>query len=93
MEVANFIEVFQQLSYTIDRSHILGEMISHTGNRHIPVIMVCDTDAPHTPRKTVSHTGGSPFLPRDPHIPKKMGTPGHYSLGNVGTWVPIFPGM
>ena len=53
----------------------LGEMVSHTGDPDIPVIMVCHTEGPHTPGKTVSHTGG---------------TPGPYSPGNMGTWVPIF---
>ena len=31
-------------------------MVSHSGDSHIPVIMIHNTDDPHTPGKTVSHT-------------------------------------
>ena len=31
-------------------------MVSHTGDPHIPVIMIHNTYGPHTPGKTVSHT-------------------------------------
>ena len=42
-------------------SHTLGEMVSHTGDPHILVIMVCHKDGPHTSVKTVSHTGHPHF--------------------------------
>ena len=57
--------------YHAEGPHTLGEMARHTGDPGIPAIMDCHTDAPQTPEKTVSHTGGPHFHQGIPIFPGK----------------------
>ena len=69
-----------------DGPHTLGEMVSHTGDPHIPVIMVCHADGPHASgnlKQSAIQARGSPFSPRDPHIPGKMGTQAPHFRGSL----------
>ena len=68
--------------------HTLEEMVSHTGDSYIPVIMRWSSYSWENSQPYWG--GGSTFLPRDSHIPGEMGPPGPHSPGNMGTRGPHF---